>query len=149
VSATFERAVAPLLDHPRILRTGYLPAPEFWRYAAATDLCLNLRYPSAGETSGIAVAMMGIGKPVIFTAGEEIARIPENACLRLETGPAEEETVAEYIRWLAAEREAAAEIGRRAAAHIACAHAPEEAARAYWDVLICAQRNGRNWRGHT
>ena len=32
---------------------------------------------------------MGIGKAVVFTEGEEIARIPENACLRVDAGEAE------------------------------------------------------------
>ncbi len=135
VSGTFENAIAPLLQHPGILRTGYLPEPELWRYAAATDLCVNLRYPSAAETSGIAVRMMGIGKPVIFTASEALARIPENACLRLDVGPEEEQMLAGYIAWLAGNREAGLAIGRRAAAHIAQSHAPEKVAREYWEVL--------------
>ena len=84
VSRTFESAIAPLLQHPRVIRTGHLPEPELWRYAAATDLCINLRYPSAAETSGIGVRMMGIGKPVVFTASEALVRIPANACLRLD-----------------------------------------------------------------
>ena len=136
VAEPFERAMAPLLAHPRILRTGYLPDRDFWRYAAAADVCLNLRYPSAAETSGVAISMMGIGKPVVFTAGEEIARLPENACLRVEPGPAEEALLSEYIAWLAANPEAAREIGNRAASHIAREHAPERVARLYWDVLL-------------
>ena len=135
VSGAYENAIAPLLCQPGILRTGYLPEPELWRYAAATDLCINLRYPSAAETSGIAVRMMGIGKPVIFTAGEALARIPEHACLRVPVGPDEEEMLAGYIAWLAANRAAAVEIGRRAASHIREHHAPEKIARQYWDVL--------------
>jgi len=135
VSRTFENAIAPLLRHPGVLRTGYLPEPELWRYAAATDLCINLRYPSAAETSGIAVRMMGIGKPVVFTADQALARIPANACLRLEVGPEEEQMLAGYITWLAGSREAGVEIGRRAAAHIAECHAPEKVAREYWGVL--------------
>jgi len=135
VSRTLESAVAPLLDHPRVLRTGYLPEAELWRYAAATDFCINLRYPSAGETSGIVIRMMGIGKPVIFTASEALNRIPENACLRVPVGSDEEELLAGYISWLAANRSAAVEIGKRAAAHIREHHAPEKVAREYWDVL--------------
>lgn len=135
VSGTFENAIAPLLRHPGVIRTGYLPEAELWRYAAATDLCINLRYPSAAETSGIAIRMMGIGKPVIFTAGEALARIPGNACLRLEVGPEEEKTLAGYIAWLAGNREAGLEIGRRAAAHIAQCHAPQRVAKEYWRVL--------------
>jgi glycosyltransferase involved in cell wall biosynthesis len=135
VSSTFENAIAPLLRHPGIIRTGYLPEPEMWRYAAATDLCVNLRYPSAAETSGIAVRMMGIGKPVVFTAGEALSRIPANACLQLDVGPEEEQMLAGYIAWLAGNREAGLEIGRRAASHVAQCHAPEKVARKYWDVL--------------
>jgi glycosyltransferase involved in cell wall biosynthesis len=135
VSSTFESAIAPLLQHPRVIRTGYLPEPELWRYAAATDLCINLRYPSAAETSGIAIRMMGIGKPVVFTAGDALARIPANACLRLDVGPDEEQMLAGYIAWLAGNREGGLEIGRRAAAHIAQHHDPEKVAREYWGVL--------------
>jgi len=135
VSGTFESAIAPLLQDPRVIRTGYLPEPELWRYAAATDLCVNLRYPSAAETSGIAIRMMGIGKPVVFTASDTLARIPTNACLRLDVGPDEEHMLAGYIAWLARNREAGLEIGRRAAAHIAQCHDPQKVAQEYWAVL--------------
>jgi len=135
VSSTFESAIAPLLRQPGVIRTGYLPEPEFWRYAAATDVCINLRYPSAAETSGIAVRMMGIGKPVVFTSSEALARIPDSACLRLDAGPDEEQILAGYITWIAENREARLEIGRRAAAHIARCHDPQKVAREYWNVL--------------
>jgi glycosyltransferase involved in cell wall biosynthesis len=135
VSGSFENAIAPLLGHPGIIRTGYLPEPELWRHAAATDVCINLRYPSAAETSGIAIRMMGIGKPVVFTDSAALDRIPANACLRLDVGPDEEAMLAGYITWLAHNREAALEIGRRAAAHVAEYHDPQTIARQYWDVL--------------
>jgi glycosyltransferase involved in cell wall biosynthesis len=134
VSPTYARAVESLIG-PAVLRTGHLPEEEFWRYAAATDLCVNLRYPTAGETSGMGIRLMGIGKPVVFTNDASIGRIPETACLRLDVGAAEEEMLAGYIAWLAREPDAAREIGGRAAAHIASAHAPERAAAAYWDVI--------------
>jgi glycosyltransferase involved in cell wall biosynthesis len=134
-STDLERAAASLLADSRILRTGYLPEPDFWRYAAAADVCVNLRFPTAGETSGIATRMMGIGKPVVFTTGQEIARIPQNACLRVDAGAAEEEMLEGIIEWLARDREAAMEIGTRAARHIASEHAIEKVAAKYWEVL--------------
>ncbi len=134
-SSDLERSIAGQLSDPRILRAGYLSEPDFWRYAAAVDLCINLRYPTASETSGIAIRLMGIGKPVVFSDGAEIARIPDNACLRVETGPAEEEMLADYITWLARDRETAEEIGCRAAAHISAYHALEIVAKRYWEVL--------------
>jgi glycosyltransferase involved in cell wall biosynthesis len=134
-SSDLERSLEGQLSARRIIRVGYLSEADFWRYASAVDLCINLRYPTAAETSGIAIRMMGIGKPVVFSEGAEVARIPENACLRVETGPSEEEMLAAYIAWLARDREAAEAIGRRAAAHIAGHHAPETVAERYWVTL--------------
>jgi glycosyltransferase involved in cell wall biosynthesis len=135
-SSDLERSLARQLSAPPVTQVGYLSEPDFWRYAAAVDLCINLRYPTAAETSGIAIRLMGIGKPVIFSSGAEIARIPENACLRVESGPAEEELLAHYIAWLAQDREVAEEIGRRAAAHIAMHHALEAVAAQYWNLVL-------------
>jgi glycosyltransferase involved in cell wall biosynthesis len=135
VSEMFAKTVEPLLQHPRILRTGHLSEAVFWKYLAATDLCVNLRYPSAAESSGIAIRMMGIGKAVAFTNDRAIARFPENACLRVDMGAAEEEMLTNYILWLSEEREAALAIGRNAAQHIAKEHAPEKIAAAYWAVV--------------
>jgi glycosyltransferase involved in cell wall biosynthesis len=135
-SSDLERSLEGQLSDPRILRRGYLSEPDFRRYAAAVDLCVNLRYPTAAETSGIAIRLMGIGKPVIFSNGAEIARIPENACLRVVTGPAEEDMLANYIAWLAQYPETAEEIGRRAAAHVGAHHALETVAAQYWELIL-------------
>jgi glycosyltransferase involved in cell wall biosynthesis len=135
-SSDLERAMTPLVENnPRIIRTGHLSERDFWRWASAADACLNLRFPAAAETSGIAIRMMGIGKTVIFSEGEEVQRYPENACLRVDSGLDEEPMLANYLRWLASDREAGQEIGRRAAAHIARRHAIECVAAQYWDAI--------------
>jgi hypothetical protein len=91
--------------------------------------------------------MMGIGKPVVFTAGDEIARIPGNACLRIDVGAAEEETLAAMILWLAGDREAAAEIGKRAAAQIAKEHSLTIVAERYWNALARVKEASALLRG--
>jgi len=135
-SSDLERAMgARLTGNPRILRVGFLEEREFWKWAAAADVCLNLRFPSAAETSGIAIGMMGIGKAVVFTGGDEIVRIPEDACLRVEVGAAEERELADYLVWLAGERGAAEEIGKRAAEYVRAEHAVDRVAQEYWAAL--------------
>ena len=59
----------------------------------AVDACINLRYPAAGETSGIAIRLMGIGKPVLVTDSPECARFPEDACLRIAPGVGERDSL--------------------------------------------------------
>ena len=122
-SRDLERAIAPFLESPRILRTGYLSERDFWLHACAVDACINLRYPAAGESSGIAIRLMGIGKPVILSAAEETSRFPDDACLRIDTGPAEIEMLAAMMNWLVNHSAQAHEIGRRASAHIQQHHA--------------------------
>ena len=61
---------------------------------------------------------MGMGKPVIVSSGEETARYPEMACLRVDSGPAEEEMLAAYMLSLRHLPRLGMEIGRRAAEHI-------------------------------
>lgn len=136
VSPDLERAIAPLLASAGVLRRGYSPERQFWRLAAAADACINLRYPAAGETSGIGIRLMGIGKPVIMTAGAEASAFPEDACLRVDPGAAEVPMLAEYMTWLAGRPDYAHEIGRRAQAHIHARHSPEAVAREYWQVMI-------------
>ncbi len=142
-SRDLERAAAPLLSADRgILRIGFTPERDFWRYASAADACINLRYPAAGETSGISIRLMGAAKPVLMTGGLETARFPESACLKVDSGPAEEEMLAEYMRTLACSPSAAQMIGRRACDHIREFHAPGRVAREFWRVLLtCYHKN--------
>ncbi len=143
VSEELERATAPLLTEPGVLRAGYLSERDFWLHAAATDACLNLRYPTAAETSGIGVRLMGIGKPVLFTDGSELRSIPETACLRIDSGPAEEAMISRMMLWLARFPGHAREVGRRAAAHIALDHDPERCADAFSRTCSDALRTER------
>src|SRR5262249_14488017 len=137
VSSDLARTIGPLLRQPGVVRVGHLPEREFWRVAAATDACINLRYPSAAETSAIAIRFMGMGKPVIVSSGEEMTRYPESACLRVDYGPEEEEMLAQYMLSLRHLSGMGTGIGRRAAEHILRWHSIERVAKLYWETL-CA-----------
>jgi glycosyltransferase involved in cell wall biosynthesis len=139
VSSDLARTVAPLLRQPGVIRLGRLAEGRFWNIAAATDVCVNLRYPSGGETSAIAIGLMGLGKPVIVSSGEENVRYPDSACLRVDSGPAEEEMLLEYMLSLRLLPGLAAEIGGRAAEYIRRRHSVERIAKLYWETL-CAFR---------
>jgi len=138
------RALAGELDADGVMRTGYLPGHDFVLHAAATDVCLNLRWPPAGETSGIAVRLMGMGRCVVVTGGEETAAFPEGAVIRVEAGPAEEEMLAAYLFWLARSPGRAREIGARAAAHIAEFHATDRVAAEYWRAISGCYHKGQS-----
>jgi glycosyltransferase involved in cell wall biosynthesis len=145
VSSDLERSAGPLLrDDAGILRIGYLDERDFWLCASAVDAGINLRYPMAGETSGIAIRLMGLGKPVLLSAGEETSRFPEAACVRIDPGQAEEEMLAEYMVWLARCPGDARAIGLRAAEHIGEHHTPERVAQLYWRALEDCYHKGKS-----
>jgi len=123
------------LNSGGIVRAGYLEEGDFLLHAAAADVCVNLRRPSAGETSGIAVRLMGMGKCVVVTAGEETAGFPEDAVIRVDAGPAEEEMLGAFMIWLAENPDKAWAVGARAAAHICEFHSLAQVAAEYWRVL--------------
>jgi glycosyltransferase involved in cell wall biosynthesis len=141
VSTDLQRATEPLLTAPGIIRLPYLEEREFWLAARMIDACINLRYPTAGESSGISVRLMGIGKPVLVTEGEEYARIPEGACIPIAAGPAERDSLLHYMAVLSSLPDVAPAVGERAAAHIARHHRLETVALQYWETLQEATRS--------
>jgi len=135
VSTDLARAAEPLLAGPGIVRLPHLPDREFWTAAAAVDACINLRYPAAGETSGIAIRLMGIGKPVMMTDAEECSRFPEDACIRIAYGATELESLRRHMLLLTSMTEAARAIGQRGAGHIRSRHRVNEISERYWQLL--------------
>ena len=134
-SSDLARAALPYSIARGVLRSGYTPESDFAMHAHAIDACVNLRYPAAGETSGISIRMMGIGKPVLVTLGEETADMPETALLRIAPGVAELDSLTTHMTWLARFPEDARAIGDRARRHIAEHHNPAQIAAKYWSVL--------------
>ena len=137
VSPDLARAAKQLVEQPGVLRLGYLPEREFWLAASAVDACINLRYPAAGETSGISVRMMGIAKPVMVTESEETSRYPETACFRIAPGVAEKAGLREHSSLAASLPQTSREIGIRGARHVNSFHSLEHVAEKYWETL-CA-----------
>lgn len=135
VSQELERAAAVWLGDAGVVRLDYLPDREFWLAASAVDACINLRYPSAGETSGIAIRLMGIGKPVFLTDCEENARFPEAACVRIAAGLAERDALRRHMVLLRSGAGVDRAIGQHAADAIRSQHSLERVARLYWDTL--------------
>jgi glycosyltransferase involved in cell wall biosynthesis len=144
VSTDLERAVEPLLLSEGVFRLPHLEEREFWLAASAVDACINLRYPAAGETSGIAIRLMGLGKPVMMTESLECSRLPEDACVRIASGAAERDSLRHHMALLVCMPEVAGAIGERAGAYIAANHRVEQVAGQYWELLCeVAQMAGR------
>jgi len=111
--------------------TGYLDTDGFNDYLNAVDLALNLRYPTAGETSASLLRVMGMGVPVVVPLYRQYADIPDETCAHLTLGEGEGERLAALIGELWEDRPRMLALGERARAFVAREHTLEAAARGY------------------
>ncbi|MBR4628447.1 MAG: glycosyltransferase [Ruminococcus sp.] len=78
-----ERFIADndLADSVRI--TGYISIEQFKEYIDMTDICLNLRYPSNGETSGSLMRILAKGRCVVINDIGSFSEIDDDICVKL------------------------------------------------------------------
>jgi glycosyltransferase involved in cell wall biosynthesis len=132
-----------LKQAPAVHRLPHLSERDFRIAAAAVDCCLNLRYPGAGESSGIAVRLMSLGKPVIVTDNAENADFPPAAVLRNSPGIAEAEELFDHMLLVTQFPSIARDVGIEAKRHIREQHALDSVAGKYWEVLCTAASSPR------
>jgi|GEM_PF-772949 len=63
--------------------TGYTDLNTFKKYIDATDVCLNLRFPYNGETSGSLMRTLAKGKCVVINDLGSFSEVPDEACFKL------------------------------------------------------------------
>ena len=66
-----------------IVLTGYVADEDFPAYYAAADRFVNLRYPSAGETSGTLIRAFDAGKPVAVSDYAQFAELPDDVVFKV------------------------------------------------------------------
>lgn len=111
-------SVAPLIEEMglsgKVRITGYTTEADFFRYLKAADAIINLRFPTAGETSGTLIRSLGAGKPVIVTDFGQFAELPDDVCLKVTAGPDEEKELYARLRALVYRPTLREQLSRRA-----------------------------------
>ena len=63
---------------------GYVDLTQFYLYLKALDAMINLRYPSAGESSGTFARALAEGRAVIVNNYGSFAEVPGDVALKVE-----------------------------------------------------------------
>lgn len=134
-SSDLRRAMEPLVAGEGVLREEYLEEGAFQMRATACDVGVNLRYPAAGESSGLTARWMQLGRPVLVSETVENAGLPLAGCPRVATGGAEEEGLAAMMLWLADSPVRRRECGRSAREWAEREMRLDAVAGRYWRVL--------------
>ncbi len=141
VSPSFDLAemAAELGVAERVHFLGFLPFTAFETAIAAVDLCLNLRYPTAGETSASLLRILAVGKPAVVSDYAQSADLPDACVVKIPVGDDELPALIARLPELLANRSRLDIMAHAARNEIAERHRPEAAADAV--VEAC-----RAWR---
>jgi glycosyltransferase involved in cell wall biosynthesis len=118
-----------------VQRVGFVPMATYQDYIAASDVCLNLRYPSAGETSASLLRLLGAGKTTFVTRTAAYAELPDDVCVKIEPDAHEKHLLVKYLEYFFAHPHARQFIGHHARAYVQQHHTMEQSVQGYVDFL--------------
>lgn len=101
-----------------IVVKGHLPIEELQDLLQASDICINLRYPTMGENSGSLLRMMGYGKPVLVTNFGSYADFPDHTVLKVNPDIDEKELIKRFVAALIEDEDFRLSLGREANQYI-------------------------------
>jgi len=114
-----------------VIVTGFVDTRTFREYLTVPDAFIALRHPSAGETSGSVIKMMGAGKPIILSDHHAFSEVPDDCCLKVSTGVNEEVELREKLLTLVEDPELSREIGENARRNVLVNNDIQNSARQY------------------
>jgi glycosyltransferase involved in cell wall biosynthesis len=117
------------------LHYDYVPEERLWSLLAATDVCVSLRFPTMGETSGIAVRALEAGRPQVVSDVGWFSELPDDVALKVPVGGDEVETLTAHLERLARDPELRARMGAAARGLAKGEHDVGRVADAYAEVL--------------
>lgn len=119
-------------DRQAVRWLGYVEGlGAFYDHLSASDVCINLRCPTAGETSASVLRAMAVGLPVIVSDVGWYTELPQDCSVRISHNGTEVEQLCLALeRWYASDN-LRLEAGRRARDYVAHACDPARVAREY------------------
>ena len=80
--------------------TGFTSAEDFDRYVRAADICISLRYPTMGETSGVLMRALRYWKPSVVTDIGTFQEFRDDTVIKIGYGETEADELTDALRRL-------------------------------------------------
>jgi glycosyltransferase involved in cell wall biosynthesis len=116
-------------------RVDYVDERRLWALMGACDVCVSLRAPTMGETSGSAIRALVLGKPLVVSEVGWFAELPDEVALKVPVDAHEAQTLGAALELLAANDRARTAMGNAARAYVAAEHDLDRSAEAYVAAL--------------
>jgi glycosyltransferase involved in cell wall biosynthesis len=110
---------AGLAPKGAVVREEYVHEDRLWALMAAADICVSLRSPTMGETSGTCIRALALGKPLVVSDVGWFAELPDGVALRVPVDDDEVEVLTAALELLAADEPVRATLGEAARAYAA------------------------------
>jgi glycosyltransferase involved in cell wall biosynthesis len=123
------------LSEEGIAREAYVEEDRLWSLMAACDVCVNLRSPTMGETSGSVIRQLSLGKPVVVSDGGWFAELPDSVALKVPVDARETETLYAALELLAGDERARAAMSAAALDLVRREHDVDRTAELYVAAL--------------
>jgi glycosyltransferase involved in cell wall biosynthesis len=89
------------LSDEGIAREAYVEEDRLWSLMAACDVCVSLRSPTMGETSGSVIRQLSLGKPVVVSDVGWFGELSDEVALKVPVDAGETETLYAALELLA------------------------------------------------
>ncbi len=123
-----------------VIHKDFVPFQKMYEYMQVSDICVNLRYPTAGETSASVLRLMSMGKPVIVSNVGWFSELPDNCCAKVDVDNYEENILLEYLKILTSNEKLREKMGKNAKEYVLKECDPEKIAKEYYNFICEATK---------
>jgi len=109
-----------------IFDTGYIE--DLIPYIQISDIVIQTRYPTAGETSGMTLEIMRIGKPVVVSNTGWFKELPDEVSIKIDINEDEEKSIINAFTKLVKDKSFNEKLGSKAKEYVKNEHDPEKIA---------------------
>jgi glycosyltransferase involved in cell wall biosynthesis/SAM-dependent methyltransferase len=119
----------------RVQITGHVSLAEFERYISETDIAINLRQRTVGETSASLYRIMAASVPAIVSNVGAFAELPNDAVVKIDHDQYTDALLQSYLRKLIEDTQFRLRIGANARRHVLSEHDGQQGAARYVDFI--------------
>ncbi|WOT06310.1 glycosyltransferase family 4 protein [Shewanella youngdeokensis] len=122
-----------------VIVTGFLSEHEFYQHLGATDLIINLRYPSGGESSGTLTRALGMGLCCVVVDIGPFAELPDGVAVKLKYNDDFQHSLTESLLSLANNADKRTAIGLAAKVWIEKTHRIDITTKMYLNCIEASE----------
>ena len=99
-----------------LVRVDWVDEARLWALMAGADVCVNLRHPTMGETSGSVIRSLSLGKPLVVSDVGWFSELPGDVAVKVPVDEHEVETIEAALELLLSRDDVRATMGEAGAA---------------------------------